>query len=132
MEIVMENGPQARVCPCIYGATRAKHMCPCLLISTWTQAAVNHPATLVVCPHVQGPMCSHAHLGHARAHAHAVVSRWSHVSPCDLEQHGPMWVWMCMGQGVYSGRAQPGWVNGDGGNSQVLDQSNEECKDMIL
>ena len=60
-------------------------------------------------PCVQGHMCSHAYLRHGRAHAQAVLFRWSHVCPCNPGQHGSRWAWTqvhCLGR-AHADMAQP-------------------------
>ena len=60
-------------------------------------------------PCAQGPMCSHTHLRHGRAHAQAVVLRRSHVCPCNPGQHGTGWAWTrvhCPGH-AHADMAQP-------------------------
>jgi len=119
----------------MYGAARAKHTCPCDTTSAWAQAAMKPPRLLVVCPCVPRLMCSHAHLRHARPHAHAVISRWFHVTPCKLDQHGPGWAWVGRESGVLPGTcpcrhgracAQPGQAHRDV-HLRVDDRCMEGC-----
>ena len=70
-------------------------------------------------PCVQGSMCSHAHLTHRRAHAHAVVPGGPMCCTCNPGQHGTGWPWTgvsCLGR-AHADMAQP--VPGPVGRKQI-------------